>query len=65
MKRTISVIICGLVVLSSMLFATGCGKNAYDIDLSIKGHTEVIKVMNMPLIYLSMFSLMDLVVQQH
>lgn len=34
MKRTISVIICGLVVLSSLLFATGCGKNAYDIDLS-------------------------------
>lgn len=34
MKRTISVIICGLVVLSSLLFATGCGKNAYDVDLS-------------------------------
>ena len=32
MKRTISVIICGLVVLSSLLFATGCGKNAYDIN---------------------------------
>lgn len=34
MKRTISVIICGLVVLSSLLFATGCGKSTYDVDLS-------------------------------
>ena len=34
MKRTISVIICGLVVLSSLVFATGCGKNTYDVDLS-------------------------------
>ena len=34
MKRTISVIICGLVILSSLVFATGCGKSSHDVDLS-------------------------------
>lgn len=34
MKRTISVVICGLVVLSSLLFATGCGRSTHEVDLS-------------------------------
>lgn len=34
MKRTISVIICGIMILSCLVFTTGCDRSTHDVDLS-------------------------------